>query len=122
GWTQMTVNEGLASDYLLSAATRDNLLWFGTRPYFSGQGYRGGINRYNLTDNTWRTYTVADGLPADSDLPQATTPIFALAVDAQGTPWAGTLDGVYLLATPDVWANHLATGGDGIRALALWNN
>ena len=122
GWTQITINEGLASNYLLSAATRDHLLWFGTRPYVTGQGYRGGISRYDLTDNTWRTYTVANGLPTDPNLHPAPASIFAMTVDAQGTPWAGTLDGVYVLATPDSWANHLATGGDAIRALASSDN
>ncbi|CAN5778924.1 hypothetical protein BH10CHL1_BH10CHL1_23620 [soil metagenome] len=117
GWMQFKVNDGLASDYILSAAASGNQSWFGTLPYASEQSYRGGISLYNRADNTWRTYTRVNGLPADSALPQATAAIFALTVDGQGIPWAGTADGVYHLAIPDVWANHANTGSDAIRAL-----
>jgi hypothetical protein len=122
GWTHFTVNDGLASDYVLAAAASSDSVWFGTSPYFGGQGYHGGISRYKLVDNSWHTYTVANGLPADGALPQATAAILALATDAQGTPWAGTQNGIYRLATPDVWTQHLVTGGVAIRALATSGN
>ena len=122
GWTHFTVNDGLASDYILAAAASGNQVWFGAQPYLSSQGARGGISRYNLADNTWRVYTTAHGLPADRLLQDATAPIYALAVDAQGTPWAGTLDGVYRLATATFWTRDFATGGDPVQALATGGN
>ncbi|MCX6047639.1 MAG: hypothetical protein NT075_21280 [Chloroflexi bacterium] len=123
GWTQFKVNDGLASNYILAAATRGNESWFGTLPSYEGdQNYRGGISRYNRADNSWRTYTTANGLPADPLLGQATAASFALAIDAQGTPWAGTGNGIYRLATADAWAIHEDTGNDTVRALVANGN
>lgn len=117
GWTQFKVSQGLASNFILAATASDDAVWFGTRPYLDGQAQRGGISRYSLDQNSWRTYNTANGLPADATLPQAPAAIYALTVDGQGGLWAGTPQGVYQWATPAVWVNHLATG-DAVRALA----
>jgi len=117
GWTQFKVAQGLASNFILAATAADDAVWFGTRPYLDGQASRGGVSRYNLAQNNWRTYGIAHGLPADVTLLQAPAAIYALTVDGQGGLWAGTPQGVYQLATPAVWVNHLATG-DAVRALA----
>jgi len=122
GWTHFTINDGLASDYVLATAASGDSLWFGTSPYFSGQGYHSGISRYKLSDNSWHTYTITDGLPADLALSQATAAILSLTVDAQGVPWVGTQNGIYRLATPAVWVQHVATGGMAVRALVANGN
>lgn len=117
GWTQFKVNDGLASNFVLAATADDEAVWFGTRPYLDGQAQRGGISRYSLDQNSWRTYGIANGLPADADLLQAPAAIYALTVDGEGMLWAGTPQGVYQRATPAVWVNHLPTG-EAVRALA----
>ena len=116
GWTQFKVAQGLASNFVLAATATDDAVWFGTRPYLDGQAARGGVSRYNLAQNNWRTYGIANGLPADATLLQAPAAIYALTVDGQGGLWAGTPQGIYQLATPAVWINHLATS-DAVRAL-----
>ncbi len=116
GWQQYKVSDGLASDYLAAIAADATNVWFGTLPYVDGQGKRGGISRYNLTTDTWESYTSAHGLPADNL--GAAAPIYALALDAQGAPWAGTSTGIQLLAAPGSWVTDLVTG-NAVRTLAV---
>jgi hypothetical protein len=122
GWDHFTEADGLASDDVDLAAAAGDSIWFGTEPYFGGNGWRGGIGRYNLTTNTWRTYTLAQGLPADSVFTQATAPILALGGGSNGAIWAGTLDGIRFLANDNWWAAYTTTHGlrsGGVTALAV---
>jgi len=124
GWTRYRATDGLASDRVLVAAAGEGAVWFGTAPYLSGQGPRGGIARYDMASGTWRVYTTAHGLPADSTFRQAPASVYALALDEEGRPWAGTSDGVHFLADGDWWAAYTTTHGlrpGAIRALALEN-
>jgi hypothetical protein len=111
GWERYRALDGLASDRVLAAAAGEEAVWFGTSPYLSGLGPRGGIARYDLAVGTWRTYTTAHGLPADPVFPQAPAPVYALALEEAGRAWAGTTDGVRLLAGDDWWAPYTATHG-----------
>ncbi len=117
GWTQFKVSQGLASNFILAATADNEAVWFGTSPELAGQSQRGGISRYSLAQNSWRTYGIAHGLPADAILPQSPAAIYALTADGQGGVWAGTPQGVYQWATPAVWVNHLTTG-EAVRSLA----
>lgn len=119
GWQQYKAQEGLASAYILVIATDRNNVWFGTNPYLDAQGRRGGISRYRLADNTWRTYTSAHGLPADPI--GAAAPIYALALDTSGSAWAGSPQGIHLLATPTTWITDTLTS-DVVRALVVTGN
>lgn len=100
-----------AFDWVLAATAGEGVVWFGGWPYLSGQGPRGGIARYALATGTWHIYTTAHGLPADVGFPQAPAPVYALAVDGEGVPWAGTADGVYSLTDAGWWAAYTATHG-----------
>jgi hypothetical protein len=117
GWTRYKVSDGLASNYVLSSAAKDQTIWFGTQPYLAPQGALGGVSRYNLTDNSWHSYTVTQGLAADTTLQQAPTTIYALAVDGSGVPWIGTSFGVQHLATSELWITD-TVASTGVRALA----
>lgn len=117
GWTHYRLAEGLASDYIYTLAAQDQTLWFGTRPYNQNQRNLGGISRYQATSNTWQTYTTTHGLPADALLPASPAPILAMAVDGNGSVWAGTGEGIYRLVTPTLWLPDLSRSGDGVRAL-----
>lgn len=112
GWLHYQTENGLASDYVLSSAADAQGVWFGTRPYLSGEGPRGGITHYQFADDSWQTYTTTHGLPADSTFPDAPAPIYALTVDAQGRPLAGTPKGVYLQGAPTQWVSDLAATDD----------
>jgi hypothetical protein len=102
-WTHYRAVDGLASDDVLAATAGGGAVWFGTAPYLSGQGPRGGIARYDLTTETWRVYTIAHGLPADAALPQAPASVYALALGEGDIPWAGTTDDVHFLAGESWW-------------------
>lgn len=60
--------------------------WFGTLPYLSGQGPRGGIARYDLATEAWRVYTKTHNLPAYTLLPETPAPVYALAMGEDGIP------------------------------------
>lgn len=111
GWTRYRETDGLASNWILSAVSGKGAVWFGTWPYLSGQGPRGGIARYDLETGTWRTYTTTHGLAIYALLPQAPAPVYALTVDEIGRPWAGTDDGLRFLADAEWWAAYTATHG-----------
>ena len=111
GWTRYQDTDGLASDRVLAAAAGKGAVWFGTSPYLSGEGPRGGIARYDLATGTWQTYTRTHGLPADVGFPQAPAPVYALALDEDGWAWAGTVDGVRFLPEGEYWFPYTATHG-----------
>ncbi len=121
GWTRFRDINGLASKDVLSLAAGGPYVWAGGAPYLgSGSVAHGGISRFDLTSRTWQTYGADQGLPVSgsSDLP---APITSLAVDATGTPWAGTPLGVYKLVTPGWWSRLALASGEatpGITALA----
>jgi hypothetical protein len=124
GWTRYRAVDGLASDNVLAAAAGGGAVWFGTDPYLSGQGPRGGIARYDLAAGTWRVYTAAHGLPAAAWLPEAPAAVYALAMDEECAPWAGMTDGVWFLASEDWWAGYTTTHGlrpGAVRALVVGN-
>ena len=124
GWTRYRAVDGLASDTVLATAADEGAVWFGTSPYLSGQGPRGGIARYDLAAGTWQVYTTAHGLPADVLLPGAPAPVYALTLGEEGLPWAGTTAGVRFLAGADWWGAYTTTHGlraGTVRALAVGN-
>jgi hypothetical protein len=123
-WDHYQTVDGLASDYVLAAATTGDAAWFGTEPYLSTDGLHGGIARYDLTAGAWRTYTTVHGLPADAAFSQAPASVYALARTQDGVVWAGVADGVRFLADSNWWAAYTTTHGlrPGIvRALAVGN-
>ena len=117
GWTHYWSVDGLASDKVLAAAAGDGAVWFGTEPYLSGGGSRGGISRYDLATGTWKVYTTAHGLPADDVFTESPASIYALTV-GESHVWAGTVDGLRFLAGEDWWAAH--TSAHGLRPGAVW--
>jgi hypothetical protein len=124
GWTPHLVDDGLASNNVLAAVAGDGAIWFGTSPYLSGQGPRGGIARYDLSTGTWRVYTTAHGLPADAKLSPVPGPVYALGMGEDGIPWAGTADGVWFQACGDWWAGYTTTHGlrpGAVMALVVEN-
>ena len=110
-WVRHRAVDGLASDNVLAAAASGGCVWFGTSPCLSGQGPRGGIARYDLATEAWQVYTTAHGLPPDTDLPQAPAWVYALAMGEGNTPWAGTVAGVWFLASESWWAGYTTTHG-----------
>lgn len=80
----------LGSDDVWTMARRGDAVWLGM--------FEGGLARVDASGRM-RHYTQADGLPSDT--------VLALAVDAQGTLWAGTTDGLARLR------------GDAFEAVAL---
>jgi hypothetical protein len=124
GWIRYRAVDGLASDNVLAAAADGGAVWFGTAPYLSGQGPRGGIACYDLGTDAWRIYTTTHGLPADALLAQAPASVYALAMGEGDTPWAGTTDGVRFLAGESWWASYTTTHGlrpGAVQALAVGN-
>jgi hypothetical protein len=111
GWMCHQETDGLASKYVLSAVADVGAVWFGTSPYLSGQGPRGGIARYDLATATWQVYTTVHGLLPDTLLPQAPAPVYALALGTDGTIWAGTGQGVSFLAEVAWWGLYTSTHG-----------
>ena len=111
-WHQYRTTDGLASDYVLAGTSSERTVWLGTRPYVSGGGTRGGIARFDLTEETWQVFTQAHGLPsiALSQAHVAPDWIYALASGSDGgTVWAGTGQGVSFLIGEHGWATYTAT-------------
>ncbi|PKM14588.1 MAG: histidine kinase [Gammaproteobacteria bacterium HGW-Gammaproteobacteria-2] len=80
-WQRKTHSELQSDDVFTITGTRDGAIWFGT--------YAGGLYRLD-SDGTlrgfWHDPKQADSLPSDT--------VIALAVDATGTLWVGTIDGL----------------------------
>jgi hypothetical protein len=113
-WYQYRTVNGLASDYVLAAASSEGTVWFGTRPYVSGEGTRGGVARFDLTEETWQVFTQAHGLPSIALSQEHAAPdwIYALTSESDGgTVWAGTGQGVSFLVGEAWWATYTATHG-----------
>lgn len=102
-WTNYVLEDGLASDYIYSIQPTDDAVWFGTRPYFAGQGYAGGLSRYDLQATSWTNYTNIHGLPIDELGDVATDDIFSVNVDEHGFAWVGTSQGLYRQVQPHLW-------------------
>lgn len=123
-WVQYRTADGLASNNVLAASAAKDVVWFGTAPYLSAQGMRGGISQFDMVMESWKTYTTVHGLPSDELLPHAPAPIHALAISDDDSPWAGTPDGVRFLAEIDFWAAYTISHGlrpGSILALAAGN-
>ena len=111
GWARYRAADGLASDNVLAAVADAEAIWFGTSPYLSGEGPRGGIARYDLAMEAWQAYTTVHGLPADVSFLQSPAPIYTLAQGEDGMVWAGTAGSVCFLADADWWAAYTSTHG-----------
>lgn len=86
--------------------TPEDTVWAGT--------WGGGVSRFD--GQTWKNFTMADGLPGDI--------VYSLAQDGEGAIWAGTNNGVARYKN-GVWRspaspNHML--GENIYALALAPN
>lgn len=127
GWTHFTIANGLASDEIYAVAVTDTEIWFATNSYRVNGQPVGGVSRYRPAANTWRTFTLADGLPADPVEPDATAPVYAVATGADGSIWIGALTNVadaeggavYLLATPERWVQDTTIVHSRINALTV---
>ena len=81
-------------NYIVALAVdRDGVVWCGT--------WGGGLSRFD--GKRWKTYTVAEGLPANH--------VFMLRTDADGRLWIGTSNG---LARFDGEAFRVYTTADGL--------
>jgi ligand-binding sensor domain-containing protein len=111
-WATFTTADGLASsDVFAIAVDGTGRLWFGT--YGGGASVLDhGGTPFDKGDDTWATFTTADGL-ADNG-------VFAIAVDGAGRLWFGTYGGgVSVLdhgGTPfdkgdDAWATFTTADG-----------
>ena len=100
-WTTYTMDDGLASDVVLSIAVDGNYMWFGTNngvTVFDGQN--------------WTTYDMSN-----SEL--VFNRVQAIAIDAEGNKWFGTSKGVSMLddggtphnMTDDTWTNYTTLPG-----------
>ncbi|MFN8443852.1 MAG: hypothetical protein U0175_23940 [Caldilineaceae bacterium] len=115
-WSHYRAADGFVSDTVNAIVVdrtpnqnNQNSIWFAARSYLSGVGEKGGIARYDLNSNEWRIFSEADGLPADSALPSLSANVHSLTIDSQGTVWAGTEAGVYVLGGNGRWINAGST-------------
>ena len=113
-WTTFTSADGLADNAVLAIAVDSGgRLWFGT----DGGGVsvlEDGGTPFDKGDDTWKTFTTADGL--------ANNRVYAIAVDGRQRLWFGTSRGVSVLdygGTPfdkqgDTWITF--TSADGLAS------
>jgi ligand-binding sensor domain-containing protein len=117
-WATFTESDGLADNYIWAIAVDSGeRSWFGT--------FRGGVSvldhgatSFHNGDDTWASFTTADGLTDNQ--------VNAVAVDGEGRLWFGTCRGVSVLddgGTPfnksdDTWATF--TTADGLRDYCVW--
>ena len=121
-WTTFTTADGLADGYVRAIAVdSDGRLWVGTRPSGVSVLDYGGSPFYK-GDDTWATFTTADGL-ADND-------VRAIAVDGGNQLWFGTYSGVSVLdhggipfyKGDDTWTTFTSADGladNDVRAIAV---
>ncbi len=80
--TTYTSANGLAADEVAAIAVEnDNTLWFATHSSVDFYGEQGGVSRYDVSADTWTTYTVTHGLPSME--------MTAIAIDRLGRKWFG---------------------------------
>lgn len=125
-WTNFDNEDGVASNYIVSAAATTDAVWFGTQPILGTSGAQGGIAIYTLATAQWSQQTKVNGLPADSTFPSATAAITALTVDENGALWAGSRGRVFVHASANAWVEDvdfvagtlsvLAAGADRVIA------
>lgn len=69
---------------------QEHMLWIGTF---------GGVNRYDLKEGSWDTFTTEDGLIGDN--------IWAIQIDTFGHLWFGTNDGLsHYNSTTEIWTSY----------------
>lgn len=112
-WSHYRAADGFVSDtvnaIVVDRTPNQSAVWFAARAYLSGAGEKGGVARYDLNSDEWRIFTEADGLPADSALPTLSANVHSLTIDPQGTVWAGTEAGIYVLGGNGRWVNAGST-------------
>jgi ligand-binding sensor domain-containing protein len=117
-WTSFTTADGLAHDVVWAIAVDGGgQLWFGTHDGGVSVLDDGGTP-FDKGDDTWTTFSVADGL--------ADNYVRAIAVDGGGRMWFGTYEGVSVLddgGTPfdkgdDIWTTF--TEFDGLARNYVW--
>lgn len=113
-WRAFTAADGWSADSIVRAiATEPGAVWFATGSYWDSGGAHGGVRRYDLARDDWRTYTQVDGLSHDD-----TT---AVAIDPVGRKWFGTWGGGVSLHDGRNWWTYRAASGlgsDAVSALA----
>ncbi|MEM7128941.1 MAG: hypothetical protein AAF702_21590 [Chloroflexota bacterium] len=108
-WIQYTVADGLASDFVYDMVsdldeTGDGSVWFGTRPYLSGSGIRGGLGQFQPATGEWTVYTTEQGLAADGELVGATDNLYAVAISPEtGMAWTGADNGIQQQSQSALW-------------------
>jgi len=117
-WATFTTADGLAGNSVY-AITVDggSRLWFGTEVGGASVLEHGGTP-FDKGDDTWTTFTTADGL--------ADNLVWAIAVDGGRRLWFGTESGVSVLenrGTPfykgdDIWTTF--TTADGLASSLVW--
>jgi ligand-binding sensor domain-containing protein len=110
-WTTLTTADGLAQNYVRAIAVDGGgRLWFGT--YYGGVSVLDdGGTPFNKGDDTWASFTTADGLTDNH--------VNAVAVDGVGRLWSGTRGGVSVLnhggtpsdKTDDTWITFTTADG-----------
>jgi streptogramin lyase len=103
-------NSPMPSNQYTVRADPDGRIWFGSR---------GGLSRYDPSDDTWKLYTVQNtggGLPDNR--------VRAIAFDRQGNAWIGTFGGglAVLLADGETWLEPWTVESNQRRASGLTTN
>ena len=119
-WTSFTTTDGLA-DIHVDTIVEDSRgrLWFGTESR-GASVLDDGSTPFDKMDDTWATFTTADGLAHNN--------VYVIAADDRGHLWFGTYDGVSVLddgGTPfdkegDTWTSFTTADGlayKGVRAI-----
>lgn len=117
GWDTFTVvNDGLASDKVVSAESTPTHVWIGTDPPSGGSsnGGNGGISQFDLATSSWKTYTQAHGLRA-SKSPFGSTiivhDVYDITFDAAGNAWAAVENAVQFQPHSARWGAYTAADG-----------
>jgi ligand-binding sensor domain-containing protein len=95
GWTNYT-----NTNSILSIAVDENYVWFGTR---------GGVKRYDEINDTWKTYTTADGLMTNYSIDCTTVDDNYIWFGSWGLDGIGRYDKVN-----DTWKTY--TTADGLAS------
>jgi ligand-binding sensor domain-containing protein len=111
-WTTYTTEDGLVYNYV-NAITIDveGNKWFGSGSDIWRYGdIGGGVSKFDGT--TWTNYTTEDGL--------ANNTVYAIAIDAEGNKWFGTMGGVSKFDGTD-WTTYTSDGlaSNCINAIAI---
>jgi ligand-binding sensor domain-containing protein len=92
-WISFTTADGMASDWVhVAAADGPHLVWFAHESVGVSLLDHGGTP-HDKADDTWTTFTPADGLAGNS--------VYAIVVDEAGRKWFGACGGVSVLDDGD---------------------